>query len=212
MTTRDPRHRSRRYDGAVRRRQFVRWTIWGVRLLAGPTVLLSLLLAVDVALPGTAEEGIPYRRSVDSRWLVQDGYTVSVGWPHRTGCVEQDDRSGDQFLFTTRPGCSGSVAVSARFGAQLARGDTVRVVRTPLFRRVRTVQRPGANPEASWYPLLDVGLFVVLGLIPLLSFGEGFAVYAPAADDVRYHVVYVLPALVAEALYVWLVVQALGGG
>lgn len=57
MTSRDPRRRTHRYDGAVRRRQFIRWVIGGVRLFAVPTVALSLLLAVDVALPGAVEEG-----------------------------------------------------------------------------------------------------------------------------------------------------------
>lgn len=211
MMARDPRPRTRRYDGAVGRRQFVRWIIEGVRLLAVPTVALSLLLAVDVVLPGTVEEGIPYRRSVDSRWLVEDGYNVAVGWPHRSGCLEQGDQSDQQFLYTNRPGCSGSVAVSAAFGGQLARGDTVQVLRTPLFRRVRAVQRSATGREDRWYPLLDIGLFVALGFLPLLSFGKHFAVYSSAEEPTQYHIAYILPALIAEALYVWLLVQAMGG-
>lgn len=212
MTSRDPRHRARRYDGAVRRRQFIRWVIGGVRLLAVPTALMSLLLAVDVVLPGTAEEGIPYRRSVDSRWLIEDGYNVSVGWPHRPGCLERQEGSERHLLFTTRPGCSEGIAVSAAFGGGLARGDTVRVVRTPLFQRIRAVQRSSTGRRDRWYPLLDIGLFVALGFIPLLSFGKHFAVYSSTEEPTQYHVMYVLPALIAETLYVWLLVQAVGGG
>ncbi|MFB6231369.1 MAG: hypothetical protein ABEL04_09445 [Salinibacter sp.] len=43
----------------------------------------------------------------------------------------------------------------------------------------------------------------MLGLVPLLSFGRMFAVYSATEGRPRYHVVYVLPALAAEALYVW---------
>jgi hypothetical protein len=212
MTTRDPRHRARRYDGALRRQQFARWLIGGVRALAVPTVLLSLLFAADVVLPGTAETAIAYRRAIDDRWVGPDGYSVAVGWPDRPDCVERRAGSEQRLLFTTRPGCSGRVNVSASFGRQLLGGDTVRVSRTPLFERVRAVRRPADGLQDRWYPLSDIGLYVVLGLVPLLSFGRKFAVYSTVEGHPRHHVVYVLPALAAEALYVWLLGQALGSG
>ena len=112
MTTRDPRHRGRRYDGAVGRQQLARWTIRTIRVLAVPTVLLSLLLAIDVVLPGTTEVGISYDLALSSSWLGPDGVDVSVGWPDRPDCLEQRGESGRRLLFTTRPGCAGTVTVS----------------------------------------------------------------------------------------------------
>ncbi len=212
MTTRDPRHRDRRYDGAVGQRQLARWTICGIRVLAVPTVLMSLLLAVDAVLPGTAEMGLAYRRTVDARWLGPNGIEVAVGWPNRSGCVEQQDASGRRLLFTTRPGCSGTLGLSFDFGRQLAGNDTLRVVRTPLFGHVRAVHRPSDGRWDRWYPLWDLGLAVVIGFVPLLSFGRDFGVYDTTGRVTRYHFAYLLPALAAEAFYAWLLVQAVGGG
>ena len=212
MTTRDPRHRGRRYDGAVGQRQFARWTIRGIRALAVPTVALSLLLALDAVLPGAAEVGLAYRRTVDFRWLGPNGIGVAVGWPNRSGCVEQREESGRRLLFTTRPGCSGTVAVSFDFGRRLAGNDTLRVVRTPLFGQIRAVHRPSDGKWDRWYPLWDLGLAVVIGLVPLLSFGRAFGVYDTTGGVSRYHFAYLLPALAAEAFYGWLLVQAVAGG
>ncbi|WP_103028252.1 hypothetical protein [Salinibacter altiplanensis] len=175
-----------------------------------PTVGLSLLLAVDLVLPGTEEAGISYRRAVPPSWVRPDGVEVSVGWPDRPGCLEQRGESGRRLLFTTRPGCAGTVTVGMELGARLTGNDTLRVVRTPLFGRIRAAYRP-ADPERDRRALWDLGLSVALGLVPLLSFGRTFGVYGGTADAPRYHLVYLLPALAAEALYAWLLVQAVGG-
>ena len=210
MTTRDPRHRGRRYDGAVGQRALARWLIRGIRVLAVPTVGLSLLLAVDLALPGTEEAGISYRRTVHPSWLSPDGIEVSVGWPDRANCLEQRGESGRRLLFTTRPGCAGTVTVGMELGARLTGNDTLRVVRTPLFGQVRAAYRP-ADTERDRHALWGLSLYVALGLVPLLSFGRTFGVYGGTADAPRYHFVYLLPALAAEALYAWLLAQAVGG-
>lgn len=210
MTTRDPRHRSRRYDGALGRQQFMRWLILGVRVLAVPTVLMSLLLAVDAVLPGTGEDGVVYRRATDARWVGTDGYELSLGWLHRSGCLEQQEESGRHVLFPERPGCSGTVDVSPQFGRRMSGGDTVRVVRTPLYGQTKAVKDGVDGSEDRRSSLLGIGLYVLLGLVPLLSFGEGFAVYSEEGAAVRYHGAYVLPVLVAEAVYMWLLWQALG--
>lgn len=212
MTTRDPRNRGRRYDGAVGQRQFARWIIRGIRTLAVPTVLLSLLLAVDLALPGTVEEGLVYRRAVHSGWVRPDGIDVSVAWPNRPNCLGQREDSGRTLLFTTRPGCAGTLSVSIPFGRRLAGNDTLRVVRTPLFGQVRAVHRLADGRTDGWYPLFDLGLYVAVGLVPLLSFGREFGVYDTTGGVSRYHFAYLLPALAAEALYAWLLAQAIGGG
>lgn len=212
MTTRDPRNRGRRYDGAVGQRQFARWIIRGIRTLAVPTVVLSLLLAVDVVLPGTTEQGLVYRRAVNSGWVSPDGIDVSMGWPNRPNCLEQREDSGRTLLFTTRPGCEGTLSVSTAFGRRLAGNDTLRVVRTPLFGQVRAVHRPADGHTDGWYPLWDLGLYVAIGLVPLLSFGRKFGVYDTTGKVSRYHFAYLLPALAAEALYAWLLAQAVGGG
>lgn len=211
MRSRDPRHRGRRYDGAVRRRQFVRWTIGAVRMLAVPVVLMSVLLGVDVVLPGTTEEGIAYRRTLETRWLVPDGYTIGVGWSNRAGCTEQHSEGSRRLLFLDREGCSGSVGVGARFGRALSGSDTLHVVRTPLFERVREVRRPSDGLRDQMYSLLQIGGFVLIGLIPLLSFGRGFAVHPTHEGPNRRYIAYVLPALLAEAVYVALLVQVLSG-
>ena len=49
---------------------------------------------------------------------------------------------------------------------------------------------------------------VGMGLVPLLSFGRDFGVYGTTGEASRYHFAYLLPALAAEALYAWLLVQA----
>ncbi|PSQ88750.1 MAG: hypothetical protein BRD43_04190 [Bacteroidetes bacterium QS_4_64_154] len=115
MTTRDPRHRGRRYDGAVGRQQLARWTIRTIRVLAVPTVLLSLLLAIDVVLPGTTEVGISYDLALSSSWVGPDGVDVSVGWPDRPDCLEQRGESGRPRRFSgrsapsrTRPSSTGT--------------------------------------------------------------------------------------------------------
>lgn len=210
MRLRDPRHRGKRYDGALRGRQFVQWTIGAVRVLAVPIVLMSVLVGIDVVLPGDTEEGIAYRRSVDARWLAPDGFTIGVGWPHRSGCVEQRDADSRRLLFTTREGCAGSVDVGAGFGRQLSGGDTLHVVRTPLFNQVREIRRPSGGLQDRSYSLLKIGLYVVIGLIPLLSFGREFAVHPTASGPKRRYVAYVLPVVLAEALYVGLLLQVLG--
>jgi hypothetical protein len=210
MTARDPRRRGHRYDGAIGQRELVQWLIGGIRVLAVPTVALSLLLAVDAVLPGTVETGISYRRAVASHWLSPDGMKVSLGWPNRPDCLEQRGDSGRRLLFTTRPGCAGTVTVGFDFGARLAGNDTLRVVRTPVFGQVQAVHRP-TDGTSDRHPLWDLGLTVIIGLVPLLSFGRTFGVYAGTDDAPRYHVVYLLPALGAEALYAWLLLQALSG-
>ena len=210
MTARDPRHRGRRYDGAVGRRALARWTIGGIRVLAVPTVALALLLAVDLALPGSAETGISYRRAFTSHWVAPDGVEVSVGWPNRPNCVEERDDTERRLLFTTRRGCAGSVAVGLDFGRRIAGHDTLQVVRTPIFGRVRAVERP-SDARRDRRPLWDLGAYVVLGLVPLLSFGRGFGVLGGRGAAPRYRFAYLLPALAAEALYAWLIVQAVGG-
>lgn len=212
MTTRDPRHRGRRYDGALGQRAFARWTIRGIRMLAVPTVLMSLLLALDAVLPGTSEVGLAYRRTVDARWLGPSAINVAVGWPDRSGCLERRGPSGRRLLFTTHPGCDGTVSVSTSFGRQIAGNDTLRIVRTPLFEQVRAVHHPNTGRWDRWYPLWDLGLYVLIGLVPLLSFGREFGVYDTAGGVSRYHFAYLLPALAAEAFYGWLLVQAVGGG
>lgn len=212
MTTRDPRHRGRRYDGAAGRRELARWTIRGIRLLAVPTVLMSLLLAVDVVLPGTSEIGLAYRSTVHTRWLGPTGVEMAVGWPDRSGCLEQREDSGRRLLFTTRPGCASTVTVSTNFGRHVAGNDTLRVLRTPIFGQVRAVHQPSEVRWDRWYPLWDLGLYVVIGLVPLLSFGRAFGVYDTAGGVSRYHFAYLLPALAAEAFYAWLLMQAVSGG
>jgi len=210
--TRDPRNRRRRYDGAVGRRQFAEWIIRAVRALALPTAALSVILMVDVVLPGTSEQGLVYRRSVEAGWLGPDAIDVSVGWPNRPQCLEERGEAGRKFLFTTRPGCAGTVSVSVPFGRTVVGNDTLRVVRTPLFDRVRTVHTPTNEHAGDWYPLWDIGLLIVVGLVPLLSFGRNFAVYTASDDVPRYHFAYILPALAAEALYVWLLLETVPGG
>ena len=149
MTTRDPRHRGRRYDGAVGRRELTRWIIRGIRVLAVPTAALSLLLAVDIALPGTAETGITYRRALAPNWLAPDGVEISVGWPDRPNCLDERPDTGRRLLFTTRPGCAGSVAVSLDFGRRVTGNDTLRVFRTPVFGRPNGFCRAGAGQRHS---------------------------------------------------------------
>lgn len=209
MTTRDPRHRGRRYDGAVGRRAFARWTIRGIRVLAVPTVCISLLLGLDILLPGPTETGIAYRRTVEARWVAPTGINVSVGWPDRAGCLERREPSGRRLLFTTRPGCAGTVAVSVDFGRRLVGNDTLRIARTPLFGQVRAVSHPATERRDEWYPLWDLGLYLLIGLVPLLSFGRAFGVYDTASGITRYHFAYLLPALTAEAFYAWLVAGAI---
>ena len=208
MTRRDPRHRALRYDGAAGRRELAQWLIRGLQILAVPTVLLSLLLAVDAVLPGASEVGLAYRSTVNARWLGPTAVDVAVGWPDRPGCLETRGDAGQRFLFTTRPGCTGTVAVSTDFGRRVAGNDTLRVVRTPIFGQVRAVHHPTGDRRDRWYPLWDLSLYVIIGLVPLLSFGRAFGVYDTRDGVSRYHVAYLLPALLAEAFYAWLFVQA----
>ena len=170
---------------------------------------MSLLLGVDAMLPGTSEVGLAYHSTVHARWLGPTGIDVDVGWPDRSGCLEQRSASERRLLFTARPGCAGTVAVSTAFGRRIAGNDTLRVVRTPLFGRVRAVYHSDEERWDRWYPLWDIGLYVVIGLVPLLSFGREFGVYDTASGGVtRYHFAYLLPALAAEAFYGGLLVQA----
>jgi hypothetical protein len=166
---------------------------------------------VDTVLPGSTEVGLAYRRTVDARWLGPDGIELAVGWPTRTDCLEQREETGRRFLFTPRPNCSGTVTLSTEVGRRVTARDTLRVVRTPIFGQVRAVQHPADDAVDRWYPLWDLGLAVVVGLVPLLSFGRRFGVYDTADGVSRYHFAYLLPALAAEAFYVWLLVQAGGG-
>lgn len=212
MTTRDPRHRRRRYDGAVGWQILVAWIIRASRLLAVPTVFLSLLLAVDALVPGPVEEGIAYRRAPDSAWLGAGGYTVTVGWPEREDCLERR-ADGRRLLYTTRPDCSGEVTVGAALGRGLTGSDTLLIARTPIFGQVRAVRHPATAERDEWHPLLTIGFYVAVGLVPLVSFGSGFAVHAGRSPlgASRRRLAYVLPVLIAEAVYVALVVQALLG-
>ena len=209
MTRRDPRHRGLRYDGAAGRRELAQWVIRGLQILAVPTVLLSLLLAVDAVLPGASEVGLAYRSTVNARWLGPTAVDVAVGWPDRPGCLETRGDAGRRLLFTTRLGCAGTVTVSPRLGRHIAERDTLRVIRTPLFGQVRTVSHPAADQTDPWGPLWDLGLAVLVGLVPLLSFGRRFGVYDTQDGVSRYHFAYLLPALLAEAFYGWFLVQAL---
>lgn len=211
MRPRDPRHRGRRYDGVVRRRQFVDWAIGAVRVFAVPVVIMSVLLALDVLLPGSTEEGIAYRRTVESRWFAPDGFTIGVGWPQRPGCTEQRPEDSRRLLFVVRDGCSGSVEVGAQFGRALSGRDTLHVERTPIFERVREVRRPSDGLRERTFPLLKIGFFVIVGLLPLLSFGRGFAVHPTPEAPRRRYIAYVLPVLLAEAVYVVLLVRVLSG-
>jgi hypothetical protein len=211
MTRRDPRHRGLRYDGAAGRRELARWGIRGIRVLAVPTVLLSLLLAVDAILPGASEVGLAYRSTVHARWLAPTAVGVSVGWPNRPGCLEPRGDAGRRFLVTTRPGCAGTVSVHPHLGRRVAAGDTLRVVRTPLFGQVRTIFHPAADQMDRWVPLWDLGLVVLVGLVPLLSFGRAFGVYDTQDGVSRYHFAYLFPSLLAEAFYARLLVQAVMG-
>ena len=208
MTHRDPRHRGRRYDGAAGQRELAEWLIRGIRIVAVPTVLLSLLLAVDAVLPGASEVGLAYRSTINARWLGPSTVEVAVGWPDRPGCLEQREDSGRRLLFTTRPGCAGTVSVSTDLGRRVAGKDTLRVARTPLFDQVRAVHHPAGDGSDRWVPLWDLGLAVLIGLVPLLSFGREFGVYDTRDGVSRYHVAYFLPSLAAEAFYVWLLIQA----
>lgn len=211
MKPRDPRHRGRRYDGVVRRRQFVRWTIGAVRVLAVPVVIMSVLLGLDVLLPTTTEEGIAYRRTVENRWIAPDGFSVGVGWPHRSGCTEQRKERSQHLLFVARDNCSGAVDVGVEFGRALSGRDTLHVVRTPMFERVREVRRPSDGLQDRRHPLLKIAVFVAIGLIPLLSFGRNFAVHPTSEGPRRRYIAYVLPVLFAEAVYLVLLVRVLAG-
>lgn len=211
MRSRDPRHRSRRYDGPVRRRQFTGWIVGTVRVLAVPVVLMSLLLGLDVVLPGTTEEGIAYRRTVDTRWLAPDGFTIGIGWPHRPECSEERPDASRKLVFVNRDSCSSSVEVGAAFGRQLSGEDTLRVARTPLFGQVREVRRPADGLRDRTVSLLKIGLYVVLGLLPLLSFGREFAVHPTSEGPRRRYIAYILPVMLAEAVYVGWLLQMLVG-
>ena len=204
---RDPWHRRRLYDGDVWWQDVIRWTIQGVRVLAVPTVLLSLLVVVDVMLPGTTEEGLPYARSVEDRWLQPTGIAVDLVRLGPANCSEQ--RGGNTVLFAERPGCALQVSVHPKFGARIGGRDTLQVVRTPMLQWVREVRGPDAMVHEAT-SLRRIGLYVLLGLVPLLSFGRGFALSPVQGGADRRFMIYVVPALLAEAVYLGIALRALG--
>jgi len=207
MPARDPWHRRRLYDGDPYWQALIRWTIAGVRLLALPTAGLALLLGVDAFLPGPTIDGIAYTRASDSRLLGDDRIALQLVRLGPPDCSEQ--RDGRTLLFANRPGCSATVSVAAAFGRRVGGRDTLQVVRSPLFGWVSEVRRPdGLRGRGTALP--TVGLYVLWGLVPLLSFGEGFAHSPLRTGTDRRLMVYVVPALLAEATYVVLLVQAFG--
>ncbi|PSQ72057.1 MAG: hypothetical protein BRD31_01895, partial [Bacteroidetes bacterium QH_2_64_26] len=80
------------------------------------------------------------------------------------------------------------------------------------FGQVRAVRRPADGHTDVRHPIWDLGLYVVIGLVPLLSLGRDFGVYDARNGIARYHFAYLLPALAAEALYARLLLRAVGGG
>jgi hypothetical protein len=205
---RDPWHRRRLYDGDLYWQTLIRWTVGAVRVLAVPTAALALLLAVDAARPGTVTKGTPYARAVDTRLLQPDGLTLRLVRLGPTQCAEQ--REGRTFLFADRPGCSETVAVGRAFGQAVGGRDTLEVVRTPVFGWVHSVRRPADGRRDRATALWTIGAYVLLGLMPLLSFGRRFAQSPISGGADRRLMVYVVPVLLAEAVYVHLVVQLFG--
>lgn len=208
MPSRDPWHRRRLYDGDLYWQTLIRWTIWGVRGLAVPTAFLALLLAIDGGRTGTTTEGIAYSRSLDARVLQPDGISLQLVRLAPSNCSEQ--REGRTYLFADRPGCSASVAVDSEFGRAVGGRDTLEVVRTPLFGWVRAVQRPSDGLRDQTTALWTIGGYVLLGLLPLLSFGRSFAQSPVAGGADRRFMMYVVPALLAEAVYLHLFLQLFG--
>jgi len=208
MANRDPWHRRRLYDGDLYWQTLIRWTVWGVRVLAVPTAALALLLATDAVRPGTVDEGMPYARAVDARWFQPDGLTLRLVRLGPAPCSEQ--REGRTFLFADRPGCSETVAVSRAFGREVGGRDTLEVVRTPVFGWVQSVQRPADGLRDRTTARWTIGAYVLLGLLPLLSFGRRFARSPVTGGADRRLMMYVVPVLLAEAVYLRLFVGLLG--
>lgn len=208
MAARDPWHRRRLYDGDPYWQALIRWTIAGVRLLAVPTAALALLLGVDAFLPGPTTDGIAYTRAADARLLGEDRIALQFVRLGPPDCSEQ--RGPRTLLFANRPGCSATVSVGPAFGRRIGGRDTLRVMRTPLFGWVSEVRRPADGLRDRGTALHTVGLYVLWGLVPLLSFGKGFAHSPLRTSTDRRLMVYVVPALLAEATYVVLLVQAFG--
>jgi hypothetical protein len=205
---RDPWHRRRLYDGDVWWQDVIRWTIQGVRVLAVPTVLLSLLLVVDAVLPGTTEEGLPYARSVEDPWLQPTGIAVDLVRLGPANCSER--RGGNTVLFAERPGCSLRVSVHPQFGARIGGRDTLQVMRTPMLQWIRQVRGPGETMVHEATALRRIVFYVLLGFVPLLSFGRGFALSPVQGGADRRFMIYVVPALLAEGVFIGIALQALG--
>lgn len=206
MAPRDAWHRRRLYDGDPYWQTFIEWTIAAVRILAVPTVGAALLLALDAFLPGPATNGMPYTQSVDAHFVQADGIALKVVRLGRPECIEQ--RGGRTLLFADRPNCSSTVSVGAEFGRQVTGGDTLRVIRTPIFGWVSEVCRPRDGLRERSAPLQSIGAYVLWGFVPLLSFGKGFAHSPLPTSTDRRLMVYVVPALLSEATYAALLVQA----
>ncbi len=208
MATRDPWHRRRLYDGDLYWQTFIRWTVRAARVLAVPTAALALLLAADAVRPGTVAEGVPYARSVDSRLFQPDGLTLRLVRLAPEKCSER--RDGRTYLYADRTGCSETVAVGRSFGEKVGGRDTLAVVRTPVFGWVQSVHRPADGLQDRATARWTIGAYVLLGLLPLLSFGRRFARSPVAGGADRRLMMYVVPVLWAEAVYLHLLVGLLG--
>ena len=208
MASRDPWHRRRLYDGDLYWQTFIRWTVGAARVLAVPTAVLALLLAADAVRPGTVAEGVPYARSVDSRLLQPDGLMLRLVRLGPEQCSER--REGRTFLFADRAGCSETVAVGRTFGREVGGRDTLEVVRTPVFGWVQSVHRPADGLRDRATARWTIGAYVLLGLLPLLSFGRRFAHSPVTGGADRRLMMYVAPVLLAEAVYLHLFVGLFG--
>ncbi|MFP4228769.1 MAG: hypothetical protein ACLFTE_08080 [Salinivenus sp.] len=208
MPPRDPWHRRRLYDGDLYWQTFIRWTLWGVRGLAVPTAALALLLAVDAARPGPVTQGMPYARSVESHLLGADGVALRLVRLGDGDCAERTE--GKLLLYAHRAGCTETVVVREDMGRSVGGRDTLEVARTPLFGWVRAVERPADGLRDGATALWTIGGYVLLGLLPLLSFGPRFARSPVSGGADRRFMVYVVPALVAEAVYLHLAAGLFG--
>lgn len=208
MASRDPWHRRRLYDGDLYWQTFIRWTVGVGRGLAVPTAALALLLAADAVRPGTVAEGVPYARAVDARWVQPDGLTLRLVRLGPEQCSDQ--RAGRTYLFADRTGCSETVAVGRAFGREVGGRDTLEVVRTPVFGWVQSVQRPADGLRDRATARWTIGAYVLLGLLPLLSFGRRFARSPVTGGADRRLMMYVVPVLLAEAVYLHLFLGLFG--
>lgn len=208
MASRDPWHRRRLYDGDPYWQTFIRWTIWGVRGLAVPTAALAFLLVVDAARPGTVTQGMPYARSAESHLLGADGVSIRLVRLGDDNCV--DRKEGTILLYADRAGCTETVTVNQDMGRSVGGRDTLEVERTPVFGWVRSVARPADGLRDATTALWSIGGYVLLGLLPLVSMGARFAQSPGRGGADRRFMIYVVPALVAEAVYLSLAVSLFG--